>query len=196
MSGVFALAFLVSQAFVPALAATAYTMTLQTDAASYSGIQPIKITGAITPAPGANTAVIITVKNSAGGVADVNEVVPLNDGTFSDTSVPGGSAAWTSGIYTVNATWGGNGATASKVVSFSYSPVATTTTTTTTTTTVTSTTAASTSTTSTSPPGATTSSTVPEFPSGVLAMVALVGMALVAVISRRVAPRPPASVAR
>ncbi|HUK75834.1 MAG TPA: hypothetical protein VLU99_08575, partial [Nitrososphaerales archaeon] len=121
-SSLLALAFALSLAISPAYATT-YTMTLQTDASSYSGLQPILITGAISPVPGANTAVIITVKNQAGTVADITEVIPSTvDGSFSYTSHPGGNAAWTSGTFTVNATWGGNGATASSVVTFAYSP--------------------------------------------------------------------------
>ena len=120
VSSFVALAFILTQAFFPAYAAT-YSMTLQTDAQSYSGVQPIVITGTISPVPGTNTAVIITLKNSAGGVADIAEVVPsLTDGSFGYTSYPGGNQAWTSGTFTVNATWGGSGATVSRVVTFTY----------------------------------------------------------------------------
>jgi hypothetical protein len=179
-------------------------MTLQTDMAAYAGAQPIKITGVISPAPGPNTGVIITIKNAAGGVADINEVFPNpSDGTFADTSVPGGNAAWTTGVFTVNATWGGASATASKTVTFSYSQSATTTTSTasttstssTTPTSTTSTTSTATTTTSTTAT-VTTTSTAPEFPSGVLAVVVLVGMALVALLSKRVVLKPAGSVGR
>jgi hypothetical protein len=181
VTGFLALVFVSSLAFVPAHAATTYTMTLQTDAASYSGAQPITITGVISPAPGPNTGIIVTVKNSVGSVADVNEVFPgPTNGSFTDISVPGGNAAWTSGTFAVNATWGGNGATASKVVTFVYSPTATTTTTTSTTTT----------TTTTSSTTKITTSNAPEFPPGVLAMVALVAMAMVALLSKRVKAVP------
>lgn len=188
--GLLTLTLLLAQAFAPAHAATVYTMTLQTDAPSYSGVQPITMTGVVSPAPGPNTGVIITIKNSVGSVADINEVFPsATNGSFTDVSVPGGNPAWTTGTFSVNATWGGGGATASKVVTFAYSATATTTTTTTSSTstmtsatssTSTSTTTSSTSTTTTT----TTSSTVPEFPFSVLAVVALIGMAVVAYLSK------------
>jgi len=189
-SGVLTLLFLFSQAFVPASAATTYTITLQTSAPSYSGEQPILITGVVSPALAlANTAIIVTIKDSAGSVADINEILPgPTNGSFSYTSIPGGNTAWTSGTFFVNATWAGNGATASMVTTFTYSPTATTTATTTITTV---TTIPATSATST-----TTTATAPEFPSSALAIVALVAVALVAVLSRRVALRPPGSLGR
>ncbi len=70
VSGLLALLFLCLQVVIPALAATTYTMTLQTDQIAYSGAQPITITGTISPAPGPNTGVIVTIKNSVGSVAD------------------------------------------------------------------------------------------------------------------------------
>jgi hypothetical protein len=202
LSGVLALVFLFSQVFLPAFAATTYTMTLQTDASSYSGLQPIQISGVISPAPGPSTGVIVTVTNSAGAIADINEVFPnAATGSFNDTSVPGGNAAWTSGTFSVNATWAGDdGATVSMVVTFTYSPTAgstlTTTSTTTTSTTTSSATAVSrpdvTSTTSSTSTSTTvTTSTTPEFPSSALAIVALLGMAVVAVVSRKASVRPP-----
>jgi len=178
-------------------------MTLQTDMATYSGAQPIKITGVISPAPGPNTGVIITIRNAAGSVADINEVFPNpSDGSFTDTSVPGGNAAWTTGTFTVNATWGGASATASKTATFYYSPSAATTTTTSSATTTSSTKVAtttsttSTTSTTTSTTATVTTSTAPEFPSGVLAIVVLVGMALVALLSKRVVLKPAGSVVR
>jgi len=191
--GALTLICLLAQAFTPVHAAATYTITLQTDAPSYSGAQPIKITGVISPAPGPNTGVIITVKNPSGTVADINEVFPNpSDGTFSDTSVPGGNAAWTAGTFTVNATWGGGSATASKVATFVYSPTATSTTSSTTSTTTTTTSTSTTTSISTTavPITTTTTSTAPEFPSSVLAIVALAGMVLVALLSKRVVLKP------
>jgi hypothetical protein len=199
-SGVLALICLSSQALIPVYAAATYSMTLQTDMPSYSGAQPIIITGVISPAPGPNTGVIITIKNAAGTVADINEVIPnSSDGTFSDKSVPGGSAAWTAGTFTVNATWGGGSATASKTTTFVYSPTPGSTTTTSSTTSTTSSTTSTTKSTTAVPittTTTTTTSTVPEFPSSVLAIVALVGMALVALLSKRVVLKPAGSVGR
>jgi hypothetical protein len=190
LSGVSALIFLSFQVLAPAQAATTYTMTLRTDSPSYSGGQPITITGVLSPAPGPNTAVIITIRNHAGSIADVNEVLVLANGSFGWTSYPGGSAAWSSGAFSVNATWGGDGATASRVVTFAYAAVPTSTTTSAASTTDT-TTKSSTTSTTTSPPNSTTkstatvvTSTTPEFPPSVLAAVALACLALVAAFSR------------
>ncbi|MDA4118554.1 MAG: hypothetical protein OK455_09450 [Thaumarchaeota archaeon] len=216
-AGTCAFLFLLSFGVAPAHAATTYTLTVQTDKTSYSGAQPIMITGTISPPPGPNTGVIITVRNPTGSMADINEVIPgPANGSFSDISVPGGSASWVSGMYTINATWGGGGTSASNVATFVYLPTAasttTTSTSTTTTTTTTSTTTSSSTTTSTSTSSSaststssstttsttsttsststSTSSTVPEFPSSVLAALALIGMATVAVFSRRMTLRP------
>jgi len=196
-SSVLALICLSSQALIPVYAAATYSMTLQTDMPSYSGAQPIIITGVISPAPGPNTGVIITIKNAAGSVADINEVIPnSSDGTFSDKSVPGGNAAWTAGTFTVNATWGGGSATASKTTTFVYSPTPSSTTTTSSTTSTTSTTTSTTTAVPITTTTTTTTSSVPEFPSSVLAIVALVGMALVALLSKRVVLKSAGSVGR
>src|SRR5438105_1747871 len=193
--GALTLVCLLAQAFMPVYAAATYTMTLKTDAPSYSGAQPILITGVISPAPGPNTGVIITIKNSAGTVADINEVYPNpSDGTFSWPSVPGGNSAWTAGTFTVNATWGGGSATASKIVTFVYSPNAASTTRTSSTTSTTSTTTTSSTTAVPITTTTTTTSTAPEFPSSVLALVALVRMALVALLSKRIVLKPAGSI--
>ena len=175
-AGTLAFLFLLAFSVAPVHAAGAYSVFLQTDQSSYSGAQSIKITGTITPPPGPNTAVIITVKNSAGSVADINEVTPSStNGSFSDVSIAGGNSAWVSGMFSVNATWGGDGATATNFVTFSYSSTPATITTT----------IGTTTTTTTIP-----TTPAPEFPSGVLAAVTLVGMAGVAILSRRIALRP------
>ena len=197
ISGVLALVFLAFQAFAPASANVgSYTMALQTNAASYTGSQSIMISGTVSPAPGPNTAVIITVTNpNHAGIDYQDDAVNPTTGGFSGVTVAGGpitcagNPCWIAGTYSVNATWGGSGSTVSQVVTFTYTP-ASTTTTTSTTGTVTST---SSTTTSTSTPFITTStstSTVPEFPSASLAVVALIGFALVALLSRRVALGP------
>jgi hypothetical protein len=191
LSGLLALVLILSQVSVPALAQT-YAVTLQTNAPSYSGVGPIQITGQVSPAPGPNTAVVITIHNSAGGVAEITEVVPNpTAGSFSYTSYPGGNAAWTTGTFTVNATWGGDGETATQVSTFAYTASASSTSSSSSTSTTSSTSrsssissASSTSTTSKATPA-------PEFPASALALVALVGVAVVAALSRRIAVSPP-----
>lgn len=111
------------------------------------------------------------IKNSAGSVADVDEVFPdPTTGAYNDTFHPGGNAAWTTGLFTVNATWGGSGGTATQVATFSY-------------------TAAATSTTGTT---SVTQTNAPEFPASALPLVALLVLAAVAAISRRASPAPSA----
>jgi hypothetical protein len=212
ISGVLALVLILSQAFVPALAQT-YAITLQTNAPSYSGVGPIQITGQISPAPGPDTGVVITIDNSARSAADIAEVVPNpTSGSFSYTSHPGGNAAWTTGTFTVNATWGGDGETATQVATFSYtaSTSSTTSSSTSSTNIFSSTSTSSSSSGSTSSTPITTSSTssasststtskatpAPEFPPSALALVALVAVAVVAALSRRIAVRPPSGSGR
>lgn len=174
-----ALALLLAQPLVPALGAT-YTMTLKTDQPAYAGRQLILVTGTISPAPGAGTAIIITISNAQGSLADVDEVVPnATTGTFNYTSHPGGNSAWSSGTFTVNATWGGDGAVASQVTTFEYTATA-------------SSTSSSGSTASSSSASSSTSSTTtpaPEFPVGALAALALIALGLVAVLSKKLVPR-------
>jgi hypothetical protein len=151
-----ALAFLVT----PALAATPYTVTVQTDAASYIAAQQIMISGTVTPAPGANTAVITIKAPDNKTVVDTgDDVVSATTGAYSHVTVAGGTAAWIAGTYTVNATWGGYSSTAVAVTRFHYSPTASTTTTTSTTSTTSTTTTTTTTSTSTTSRTSTTSST-------------------------------------
>jgi len=202
-----ALVLMLSQAFVPAMAQT-YSITLQTNAPTYSGVGPIQITGQISPAPGPNTGVVITIDNSAGTVADIAEVAPNpTTGSFSYTSYPGGNAAWTTGSFTVNASWGGDDETATQVATFSYSASAASTTSSSSSSSsassassassTSSTSSTSTSSASSSASSSTSTTTpAPEFPPSVLALVALVGVALVAALSRRTAVGRPASSGR
>lgn len=155
----------------PAYAQT-YTMTLKTSAPSYVGTAPIYISGTITPAPGPNTGVIITIRNAQNAIADVNEVPVLSNGSYSWTSFPGANSYWTSGTFAVNATWGNGGSTLSQIVTFTYTAAATT------------------STTSQTSVTNATSSTVAEFPSGAVSLVALAVIGVVAVLSRKAASPP------
>jgi large repetitive protein len=113
----------------PALAVT-YTITVQTDAPSYSGIQPITITGVVSPAPGPSTAVFVVIKGPSGAVVDLgSEAADAVTGAWRHVTVPGGTGNWTAGTYRINATWGGPGGSASQIATFSYVvPLATTTT--------------------------------------------------------------------
>ncbi len=112
----FALVFFV----VPAVAVT-YTITVQTDAASYSGTQPITVSGVVSPAPGPSTGVVIVVKGPSGAVVDINSVpADPNTGAYSSVTRPGGTGNWTTGTYNVNATWGGPGGSATMTTTFAY----------------------------------------------------------------------------
>jgi large repetitive protein len=115
---------------VPAFAAS-YTITVQTDASTYSGTQAITITGVVSPAPGPNTGVVVVVKSPNGAVVDIgDEAADAVTGAYKHVTVPGGNGNWTAGTYSVNATWGGPGGSASQVATFSYVVPLTTTTTT------------------------------------------------------------------
>jgi uncharacterized protein YoxC len=96
-------------------------MTLQTNAPSYAGQSTITVSGTVTPAPTIpNTAVVITT-TGPNGVVDTGEAaVATSTGAFTYTLVSGGSAGWTSGTFTVNGTWGGQGNTATKTTTFLY----------------------------------------------------------------------------
>ncbi|HUI00844.1 MAG TPA: hypothetical protein VLX56_04360 [Nitrososphaerales archaeon] len=106
----------------PALASGATrSMTIATNNPSYAGQQTISVTGTISPAPTiANTAVVVTTKGPAGAVDIGEAAVAVGTGTFNYVFVSGGSAMWTTGTYTVNGTWGGQGDTASAITTFTY----------------------------------------------------------------------------
>jgi hypothetical protein len=112
---------LLTPGLMPVLGAT-YTVTLQTDKSAYYGAQPITISGAVSPPPGPETTIVIVIKNP-NGIAVGIEDNPVNGttGAFSEVTVPGGSANWVAGTYSVNGTWGGSGVLVSKLVTFSYS---------------------------------------------------------------------------
>jgi hypothetical protein len=111
----------------PALAFAAVSVTVQTNASTYSGQSAIQITGTVTPAPSAsNTAVVITTTGPAGAVDTGEAAVATGTGAYSYPLVSGGSPMWVSGTYTVNATYGGPGGASSEVSTFSYSASTTT----------------------------------------------------------------------
>lgn len=114
--------------FAPALAAT-YSVTVQTNASTYSGSAQIMISGTVSPPPGTQTAVVITVLNPSNSTVDIGEyTVNPTTGAYNGTTVAGGpmtcggSPCWVAGTYTVNATWGGPSGTATAITTFTYSP--------------------------------------------------------------------------
>lgn len=146
-----------------ASAQTTYTITVKTDASSYTSGQHIKISGTVSPPPGASTGVTIRIFNPAGQLVDPVEAFPnAVTGAFNCTTIAGGSAEWTTGTYTVNATWGAYPPAISHAANFTYSASATTSSTTSSTTTSStthSTTSTTTSSTTTSTTATTTTST-------------------------------------
>jgi hypothetical protein len=117
------------------------TVTVSTNASTYSGNATINVSGTVSPAPtAAGTAVVITTTGPMGAV-DTNEApVAATAGTYTYVLVAGGPG-WTTGTYTVNATYGGPGGTGAATSTFTYtgastSGVVTVTTTVTSTTTV------------------------------------------------------------
>jgi len=138
-----------------AASAVSYSLTVHTDSSSYVASSSVSITGEVSPAPGANTSVLLRIYNPnmtlvAGFAASVNGTT----GSYSSTFVAGSSSSWTEGTYTVNATWGAYGPVVFKTTTFSWALSATSTTTSSVTTT--SSTSSTTSTTSSSTTNSTT----------------------------------------
>ena len=193
-----AIGLVVLAALSGAASAVSYSLTVHTDSSSYVASSSVSITGEVSPAPGANTSVLLRIYNPnmtlvAGFAASVNGTT----GSYSSTFVAGSSSSWTEGTYTVNATWGAYGPVVFKTTTFSWALSATSTTstssvsttsstssttsttsssttnstTTSSTTTSSSLTTSSTSTTVTSTSSTTTSGNVPEFPFQAVAVV-------------------------
>jgi trimeric autotransporter adhesin len=101
--------------------AAASTMTLQTNAPTYSGQATIIITGTISPAPTIASSVVITTRGPVGAVDIGTAAVATGTGAFTYSLVSGGSATWVTGAFTVNGTWGAQGNTATMTASFLYS---------------------------------------------------------------------------
>lgn len=115
------------------------TVTVSTDAKSYSGNATIQVSGTVTPAPSASgTAVVVTTKGPMGAVDTGTAPVAATSGTYSYVLVAG-APSWVAGTYTVNATYGGPGGTGSQTTTFAYVSNGQTVSTTTVTTTVTTT---------------------------------------------------------
>jgi len=176
------------------VSAVSYSVTVHTDSAIYVGSSSISITGQVSPAPGANTSVLLRVYNPSMVLVGASEA-PVNGttGSYSYSFVAGGTSSWVAGTYTVNATWGAYGPAVFQTATFSWSPLTTSTTSTsttssssTTTSTTSSTTTSSTTTSSTtsssftttssttsvtSSSSATSSTSVPEFPFQMVAVV-------------------------
>jgi hypothetical protein len=128
------------------------TVTVATNAQTYTGQATIQISGTVSPAPSsAGTSVVVTTTGPMGAVDTGEAPVIATTGMYSYVLVAG-SNLWAPGTYTVNATYGGPGGTGSKTTTFAYAggvggPVTVTSTvTSTTTSTTTVTTAISTST--------------------------------------------------
>lgn len=96
------------------------TVTVSTDHPSYSGMANIQISGTVTPAPSvSNTAVVVTTTGPMGAVDTGEAPVATSTGAYNFVVVSGGPS-WTSGTYTVNATYGGPGGSGSAIVTFLY----------------------------------------------------------------------------
>lgn len=193
MVGLLSALVLLSLAVAEPAHAAGYSVSLQTDRSSYSGTQPIVVTGTVSPPPGEGTAVIISITDPTGALADVYEAVPdPATGAFSYTSHPGGNPAWTSGTFTVNATWGGDGSSATRIVTFAYAAPITSSSSSSSTSSSSSSSAyrsssSSQAASSSSSNSSTTTNNAPEFPPQALAWVALAAIALAALASRRAA---------
>src|SRR3984957_19432540 len=138
--------------------ALTYSVSVQTDAGTYSGTQPIVISGAVSPAPGNSTAVFIKVYNPNSVLVIVASAsVNVTTGAFRDMEVTGGTSQWVAGQYLVNATWGATGPVISGTTTFQYATQNMTSTTNSTSSSTNSTSSSTTTTTSSSTSSTTTS---------------------------------------
>jgi hypothetical protein len=85
-----------------ASAAGSITFTSPAAGASYTGSQGYTIAGTVSPVPTQADEVGITVKNPAGQIVD-QDTATVTSGAFSYSTAVGGTASWTSGIYTITA---------------------------------------------------------------------------------------------
>jgi trimeric autotransporter adhesin len=96
------------------------TVTVSTNAGSYSGNAAIQVAGTVTPAPtAAGTDVVVTTTGPMGAVDTGTAPVAATSGTFSYVLVAG-APSWVTGNYVVNATYGGPGGTGSGTAKFVY----------------------------------------------------------------------------
>jgi hypothetical protein len=96
------------------------TVTVTTNAQTYTGQATIQVSGTVTPAPSsAGTSVVVTTTGPMGAVDTGEAPVASATGTYSYVFVAG-SNLWSSGTYTVNATYGGPGGTGSGTTTFAY----------------------------------------------------------------------------
>jgi len=96
------LAFLL---FAPVFAsATSYTLSVKTDKALYNSGNTINVSGSVSPAPSAGTAVGLKVTSSAGTLVDINQATVGSNGTYSATF----KATYPAGAYTITASWAPN----------------------------------------------------------------------------------------
>src|SRR5271169_5973957 len=104
----------------PLAASGASAMTITTNSQTYSGQADITISGTVTPTPTVASNVVVTTKGPMGAVDIGSTPVSTTTGAFSYSIVSGGNAAWVSGQYTVNGTWGASGNTATATTTFAY----------------------------------------------------------------------------
>jgi hypothetical protein len=96
------------------------TVTVATNAQTYTGQATIQVSGTVTPAPSsAGSSVVVTTSGPMGAVDTGEAAVAATTGTYSYVLVAG-SSLWAPGTYTVNATYGGTGGTGSATTTFSY----------------------------------------------------------------------------
>jgi len=117
---ILSLAFLFAPAFPMLASHAAGTITVTTDKTSYSANATYVVSGTVSGANATGTAVSIVVTNSLNQVADQNIANVIN-GAYTVTLHAGGSAAWTTGTYTVTASWApGVGSSVSSTTTFTY----------------------------------------------------------------------------
>ena len=150
-------------------------ITIYADKNSYAGTDSIVITGKVTPTPGPNATVFLSILDPNGKpIVSAPSAVDPDIGIFSHTVVIGDTASWDSGQYTINIRPSASAAIIFQTTNFIYTNL---------------TAVSSTSTTSTTD---SIISTTPEFSINItsnledLLMLSLVALAVVAVIVRAI----------
>jgi len=99
-------------------------LTVRTDESTYTGSQPILVSGTVTPA-GKGWLVTVWVINPAGiEVASTSATADPSSGAYSFTLISGGTAYWIAGTYIVKVglTTGGGPLLAANTTQFDYAP--------------------------------------------------------------------------
>ena len=117
---ILSLAFLFAPAFPLLASHAAASITVSTSSSvSTNGAYVVK--GVVSGATTTGTAVNIVITSPQNVVVDENQAAVGSNGSYSANFVAGGASSWTTGTYTVTATWGsGVGSAVTGTTTFTY----------------------------------------------------------------------------